>query len=280
MRIGRLLLVLVLGALVGASADAQGQNQVSPPAASEVFPLKTALAQVSIPSEHPLMPVLRWAEQGRPSVSAIKDYTAQMNKQENINGVLHEAQVMDVKVRHEPFSVYLKFRYPRKEAGKQAIYVEGKNDNKLVGHGVGAERVLGTHFLDPEGMIAMRGNKYPITQMGVLNLLDKLMEVGQKDAKFGECNVEYFEGVKLEGRECTLILVTHPMPRKNFTFHTAKIFVDKELNLPIRYESHDWPKKEGEPPMLLEAYMYLKLELNVGLTDEDFDHKNKAYKYP
>jgi len=56
--------------------------------------------------------------------------------------------------------------------------------------------------------------------------------------------------------------------------------VDKALNLPIRYESYDWPRKEGETPKLIEAYTYLNLQLNVGLTDADFDYTNPTYNYP
>ena len=227
------------------------------------------------------MPVIRWAESERPRVVAeIKDYTAIMTKQENINGELQEAQVMEIKFRQEPFSVYLKFRYPKKINGQEAIYVHGQNDSRLIAHGVGVERTFGTQKLDPEGFIAMRGNKYPITDLGILNLIDKLLEVGRRDSKFGECDVEYFEDVKVDDRVCTLIQVTHPVPRKSFQFHIARIYVDKELNLPIRYESYDWPKKEGDDPILIEAYTYQKLKINVGLTDKDFDYKNSAYNYP
>lgn len=232
------------------------------------------------PKEHPLMPVIRWAQTERPKIAEIKDYSAIMTKQECVGGVVQEAQVMEVKVRHKPFSVYIKFLYPKAMAGQEAIYIEGKYNNKVVGHGVGVQRAFGTMKLDPTGMIAMRGNKYPITEMGILNLIDKLLEVGKKDAKFGECTVNYSEGVKLDGRNCTMIEVRHPIPRNNFIFNIARIFIDKELNVPIRYESYDWPKKEGAPNMLIEAYTYQKLKLNVGFSELDFDYLNPAYNYP
>jgi hypothetical protein len=230
-------------------------------------------------AEHPLVPVIRWAETERPRIEAIQDYTAIMQKQENLGGEVQEAQVMEIKVRHRPFSVYLKFRYPKKMNGQEAIWVPSQNNGKLIGHGVGLEKSFGTQFLDPEGFIAMRGCKYSIKEMGILNLVDKLLEVGQKDSKYGECDVTYTENVKVDNRDCTLIQVTHPVPRKNFIFYVARIYVDKELNVPVRYESYDWPAKQGEAPKLLEAYTYLKLKVNVGLTDADFDYKNPQYGY-
>lgn len=230
--------------------------------------------------QHPLIPVIRWAEKERPNVVAIQDYTATMQKQESINGTVMEAQVMEVKVRHQPFSVYIKFLLPRKKNGQQAIYVKGQNDNKLIAHGVGAQKLFGTQKLDPEGFLAMQDNKYPITEMGILNLIDKLLEVGYRDSKVGECTVTYTPDVKLSGRECTLIQVIHPVPRPHFMFNVARIFVDKEFNLPVRYESYEWPRKESEGPRLLEAYTYANLKINPGLTDADFDPANPAYNFP
>ena len=260
----------------GVSALCQG-------VAPEIPRVAAGTVQAPAVEEHPLMPVIRWAERERPIIAAIRDYTAIMQKQESIGGHVHEAQVMEVKVRHEPFSVYLKFRFPQRENGKQAIFVRGKNDDKVIGHGVGIERIAGTQFLAPDSFLAMRGQKYPITEMGLLNLVDKLLEVGYKDIKFGECEVKYFEDVRIftgdSARMCTVIQVIHPIRRPHFTFYEALIYVDKELNLPIRYESYDWPRGE-ESKQLIEVYSYRDLKLNVGLTDLDFDHTNPAYAFP
>jgi outer membrane lipoprotein-sorting protein len=124
----------------------------------------------------------------------------------------------------------------------------------------------------------MRGQRYPITELGILNLTRRLVEVGEHDVKYGECNVKFYEGAKINNRVCTCIEVLHPVPRRNFLYHQARIFVDKEYNLPIRYESYDWPR-EGQKPELLEEYTYLNLKLNNHFTDDDFDVKNPAYKF-
>jgi hypothetical protein len=84
---------------------------------------------------------------------------------------------------------------------------------------------------------------------------------------------------KVADRVCTCIEVVHPVPRRNFRFHLARIFVDDELNLPIRYESYSWPTTPGGAPELIEEYTYLDLKLNVGLTDSDFDIQNPNYQF-
>ena len=266
--------------LSGVSALCQGTAATPAVDAARV----ASATQTPTAADHPLIPVIRWAERERPKIAAIKDYTALLQKQENVNGVLQEAQVLEVKVRHEPFSVYTKFRFPRNLNGQQAIYVKGQNDDKLVAHGVGLERIAGTQFLEPTSFFAMRGQKYPITEMGILNLVDKLLEVGYRDIQYGECTVMYTEGATIGKdetlRECTEIRVIHPERRPHFMFHVARIFVDKELNMPIRYESFDWPRRPGEAPQLIESYQYLSLRINVGLTDLDFDPKNPSYAFP
>jgi outer membrane lipoprotein-sorting protein len=97
--------------------------------------------------------------------------------------------------------------------------------------------------------------------------------------KYGECTVQWIQGAKVDGRVCTCIQVVHPVPRRNFLFHLARIYVDDELQLPIRYEAYDWPARAGEPPQLTEEYTFLKVKVNNGFTDADFSVENPAYGF-
>ena len=231
------------------------------------------------PGEHPLMPAVRWAAGGLENIQKIQDYSSVMVKRERIDGVLADEQYMFIKVRHRPFSVYIYFLKPESLRGQEALWIEGQNDGKMLAHGTGLKSVFGTIPLDPTGPIAMEGNRYPITEIGILNLTRRLKEVAQKDAQYGECEVQYLNGVKINGRSCTRIQVMHPVPRSNFLFHLALIYVDDELNVPIRYEAYDWPTKPGETPELIEQYTYLELKLNNGFTSADFDIRNPQYGF-
>ncbi len=232
------------------------------------------------PSEHPLMPALRWARQGLPAIEKIQDYTATLIKCERIGNTLGEEQYVALKVRHKPFSVYLNFLKPVAIRGQECLYIEGANGGKMWAHGTGIkQKMFGTVSLDPDGNMAMQGQRYPITQIGILNLTRRLIEVASEDVKYGECEVKYFKGATINGRVCTCTQVMHPVPRKNFLFNVARIFVDDALNVPVRYEAYDWPKVAGGQPELIEAYTYLNLRLNVGLTDADFDVYNQAYGF-
>ncbi len=65
-----------------------------------------------------------------------------------------------------------------------------------------------------------------------------------------------------------------------FDFHIARIYLDTNLRIPVRYEAFLWPIKPNEEPPLEEQYSYSDVKLNVGLQDDDFDPENKAYQFP
>ncbi|MGD0900636.1 MAG: DUF1571 domain-containing protein [Thermoguttaceae bacterium] len=241
---------------------------------------ETAKLQAGDPNEHPLMPALRWARDGVVNVEKLQDYSATVVKRERISGKLGDQQFMSAKVRHKPFSVYLKFDSPASLKGREVIYVEGANNGKMWAHSTGIEQTMfHTVSLRPDGPLAMRDQRYPVTELGILNLTHRLIEVAEQDIKYGECEVKFFKGAKINDRVCTCTQVIHPVPRRNFLFHIARIFVDDELNLPIHYEAYDWPKKAGGAPELLEQYTYLNLKLNAGLTNDDFDIHNSKYGF-
>jgi len=232
------------------------------------------------PNEHPLAPALRWALQGLPAIEKLQDYSATMVKRERISGKLGEYEYMFAKIRHKPFSVYLYFLGPGNLKGQEVIYIEGQNNGNLWAHTTGIkDKLVGTVSLKPDGMVAMQGNRYPLTEIGLLNLTRRLAEVAKQDMNYGECEVKFFPGAKINNRSCTCIQVVHPTPRRNFLFNVARIFVDDELNMPVRYEAYDWPKEKDGAPELLEEYTYLNLKMNNGFTDEDFNIKNPNYAF-
>lgn len=240
------------------------------------------------PIPHPLDEALAMAHRGLLNIREnVRDYSAIMVKRERVNGKLLKPEYMQMKFRserideqgnHVPFSIYAKFLKPQDCAGREVIWVKGHNNNKLYAHEGQGLPSLKTLSLDPDGWIAMRGNRYPIYEAGMENLIVKLIEKAERDRAAGACDVQYLDK-KLNGRPCTLIEVKHPEQRAPYDFHIARVFIDKELKLPIRYQAYLWPSTPGGKPPLLEEYAYLKVKLNQGFTDQDFNTKNKAYRF-
>jgi len=234
----------------------------------------------------PIDRALMIAEDGLQHIrSDVRDYSAMLIKRERIDGIVGDPEYMNIKVRNRresegvPLSIYMNFLKPSKVKGREVIFVEGQNAGKLVAHeGTGMFKHV-TAKLDPEGMMAMRGNRYPIHQAGIENLVYRLIEKGNRDKEFGDVEVKFYEKTKINKRECMLIQVTHPNKRPEYDFHICRVFIDKELNVPIRYSAYGWPDHAGGKPKLEEEYTYLNLALNIGLTDSDFDPKNGSYKF-
>jgi len=286
-------LTLVMATACGSLAVVCGQSPVAPAGAVPGVPglvpngdqskgnIGAGDAVASAAGLHPLEPALDIAQKGLASIrNNIKDYSCTVVKRERIDGKLGEPEYMFSKIRQQPFSVYLYFLGPDSVKGQEVIYEDGRNDGNMLAHaGSGVRAMVGTVSLKPQSMLAMAGNRYPITELGVENLTRRLVEVAEHDRNFGECDVNFFPNAKVNGRICTCIQVTHPVPRRNFRFHLARVFIDDELTVPIRYEAYDWPQEAGGQPLLLEEYTYMNVKTNNGFTDADFDPRNAAYKF-
>lgn len=260
--------------LLVALASSSAQAQQDPRTASRPE------SNQQVEAEHPLLPALRIAQEAIDHIdNDIQDYSCTLVKRERIDGKLQGPDYIFMKIRHRPFSVYTYYLKPDNMRGQEAIYVEGQNDGKLQAHGTGVTSVIGTISLDPDGAMAMKGQLYPITKAGIRNMLTQLLDLGARESKFGECEVKFFKGAKVDGRECTMIEVHHPQPRRNFKFALARIFLDEEYKVPIRFEGYTWPKRPGQPLQLAEEYTYTRLKLNRGYSDLDFDTRNKNYGF-
>lgn len=238
---------------------------------------------------HALDPAINFAHEALGKVRAnVKDYTAMLVKRERIGDDLGEHEFMFAKVRNRqvqndkivvPFSVYLVFLKPAATKGREVLYVENQNEGKLFAHEGGMKRMLGTHKMEPTSWLAMKGQRYPLTDIGIENLLIKLIERGERDKRNGDCQVTFNPGAKVSGRECTVIQVVHPQPAPHYDFFKAQIFVDTEWNIPVRYAAYGWPKAGNGESEVLEEYTYQDLKINVGLTDDDFNVNNPTYNF-
>jgi hypothetical protein len=232
--------------------------------------------------------LIRRAEEGLVRIkSEIRDYECVLTKQERVNGKLQEPQNLAVKIRHEkrngdaviePFSVYVRFLDPVKLKGREVIYVEGERGGDLMARRGGRRNPNMTVQLAPDGPLAMDGHRYPITQIGVVVMVERLIEVMRALAEKDDFGIKVYKDARLDGRPCTHFELT-ARTRLESNFMQARLFVDDEFQIPVYYAAYDWPKSEGGKPELLEMYAYRRVKLNVGLTDRDFDPSNADYHF-
>lgn len=230
----------------------------------------------SVPDEHPLAPAIRHAKACLEKVRAMSGYECNFSKKEVVGNELI-SQTMKMKVRHEPFSVYMYFIEPAK--GREVIFVDGRNDNKLQVHETGLASLIGTLSLSPEDTRVMAENRYPITRAGMAKMLESIVAQWEAESKYAETEVKYFEDAKVGEYKCRVIESSHPQPRKQFKFHMTRLWIDEKSGLAVRVQQFGFPKKKDAKPPIIEDYSYTGIKPEVRLTDRDFDTNNPGYNY-
>ncbi|MBY0587042.1 DUF1571 domain-containing protein [bacterium] len=225
---------------------------------------------------------IRWLAANAKRLRQMSDYSMTLIKTERINGRVYPTTKSTVKVRNQPFSVYMSFSEPKGLKGQEAIYVEGKNEGRIVGHTGGILSLVGTLRILPTSPRAMDGNRHPITDLGMSHMMEEAIQNVPVDQERGYTTFDFKLGEMIDGKPCTCFIITRQRKEPtdhNPPFQSDKMYFDDELLLPIFYQCYEWPEKEGDPPVLAEEYKHVDVRLNNGFTDVDFDEKNPAYHY-
>jgi hypothetical protein len=195
-------------------------------------------------------------------------------KRERMNGKLPPNNVIEMKVRAQPFSVYLRWLEPRPEAGQEVCYVAGQNGGKMRVHPKG---VLGSFAgfvsLDVDDPRVRQTSRRSITEAGIGNTIERFARAWENERRLNlptQVNVAEYE---YNRRRCIRVETTHPDNNGgHFLYYRDVVYFDKETHLPIRLEFYDWPRQTGDTGRLVDMYSFANMRINVGLTDEVFNH--------
>lgn len=201
--------------------------------------------------------------------ASVKDYTATLLKQERVKGKLLPRETIQVKFRR-PFSIYMKWTGAEK-AGQEVLYVRGRNDGQMRAHPGSFPDV--TVSLKPGSGLAMRGNRHPITEASLGDVLALMV----RDLKRSEARPQ--DGVTLTdlGEEtrfgARVRCVEGRFPAEGYYAPRLRICVFVASKLLSRVQAWDAGDR------LVEDYEYRDLRVNVGLRDRDFAEDNPAYNF-
>ncbi len=235
--------------------------------------------------------VLEMARAARSHMSKnLDDYTARLVKREvdtsgNLGGETEMLLKVQTRFRGDtetaPMRVYLQFTSPESVQGREVLWGEDLGDGKMAVHEPTFPLNLKTIWLDPNGFFAMQGQRYPISEIGLVRLVEKLLERGEQDRDNPDIHVtittdHYHGDVRAE-----LIQVRRDKPGGgNDDFSLAEIVIDPDRHLILMYRSFGWPEQQDAAPPLLESYTYHDVKTNVGLARSDFDPENSNYSFP
>lgn len=193
------------------------------------------------------------------------DYRLTFEKQERIRGSLQEAQVIDAAFRAEPFSVGMRW-VEGAGRGDRALYIEGERNNQMLIRPIESlQWIAGRHVLrSPTHRDVMRSTLRPITAFGFSNSLENLLTVYRLAEANGELTQEFGGVAEVFGRRALVLVRTLPPDRDEYEAAVTTIYIDIEYLVPVLIEGRDWQDE------LVAQYVFKDIELNLGLTDEDF----------
>ncbi|MDO4571213.1 MAG: DUF1571 domain-containing protein [Planctomycetia bacterium] len=207
----------------------------------------------------------------------IRDYTCILYKWDETNVASGETDVLLMRIREEPFSVYARFLHPHRVEGREWILWENHYDGKMVVNS-GPKMFNRTLMIELDSPAIRNSATRSIRDLGFESLLEELVRISNDESSFSEAIVRYYNDAKVGERSCYALEVSFERATPTIDFHKIEIFIDKQYEIPTRLVIYDW-SKFGEAPKVRESYTYIITGINNGATDFDFCFLNPAYNF-
>ncbi|MDA1165685.1 MAG: DUF1571 domain-containing protein [Planctomycetota bacterium] len=216
----------------------------------------------------------------------VQSYTATFEKQERIDGELSEEQTMQLKLQHEPLSVYLKWEKGG-EVGRELLFPISSEDSRLLVQLTKFGGRLPALKLEPSSTLAMSEARYPITMAGLRQMTQIALEIRQQALNLGErVHVEMRDDKTFAGRPVYAYSMTYADSADSEQYRKSIMYIDKQLMVPVHSRNYTWPDlvPNADPnnldeTTLIESYAYKGIELKADLSQGDFARENPAYRF-
>lgn len=204
----------------------------------------------------------------------VQDYRCIFIAQERVGDNLKPQQRMEVLVRERPFSIYLhwlenmgRVRRACYIAG-QIVSSDGREQVLVEPAGAIARALAGTVKVDLRGAEAQNASRYTLDQFGFRNTLRRIMAENERYKSEGMLTWEPVGEGFVDGRPTILLQRRLPYDGSDGEFPNAllTIHLDRAWRVPVAIQAFADPYGR----VLLENYVCTAVELNPGLSDEDF----------
>ena len=263
-------LLLALALALGDTPDASAEDAGTPQAAVD------AGAPAAAPSKEKDLEVVAAAiDRMKKAADELKDFTATFYKREWKGKQLPE-EVVALKYRASPRSVYFKW-VGKTYKDQEVIWQRGWNGDRARAHPGTFPDI--TVNLPTSHWLMTRYTRHEVPNAG----FEFTISVFARDLVIGRARPECV--IRAADAGVTKI---YDAPARCYELETdkarcpemyayrARLCVNEPLGVPAKIEV--WDQEDGAL-RLIEEYGYGDTKVNVGLTDADFDPKNKAYDF-
>ena len=127
--------------------------------------------------------------------------------------------------------------------------------------------------ITPESVLAMDGNRYPITHINPRVVATELMDKIEKELAFPETKLEVYRQAKVFDQPGTHYRMTHTEQKEGMECYIAEVMICKKLGVPIYFRVISFNKR------ILEEYAFKGMILNPKFTIDEFDEENPEYGF-
>ena len=205
----------------------------------------------------------------------VRDYRCVLIKQERVGGKLGPVQEIAVRFRDEPYSVYMTWL---KNVGgsKRALFIDtpdyvdskGRKFAEVEPAGAIIRLFVKKAKIPIHGKRARNASRRFIDEFGFKSTLGLLLRLNDMARKNGVLDLRYGGESEIDGRPTRFIVRYLPYTGPNGTYPDAKMVAhfDQETMMPVAVYSY----ADRAGTVLLGSYLFTQVELNPGLTDQDF----------
>jgi len=270
--------------LHSAIAESIGATRLSAPANANSQ--KPAIANGDEHNIELLQRVRSLLKSGQERFGRIPGYSATFIKRERIGDEVTDLTTMQLKVRHQPFAVYLKW-VEGPGLGREILYPDGANDGSMLVRMGGLKgRLIPAFRIDASGAIAMNQSRYPVAKAGILGLAESMIAHREQELQnqvYARARQE--ADADVDGRRCAVYLFEFDNRERSPDYRKSIQYLDLQWNVPLHVENYGWPEPgqhlEGaalDEATLIEYYKYSNIVTN-GLSDDDFSPSNPEYRF-
>jgi hypothetical protein len=232
-----------------------------------------ALTTTALPAPEP-PGVAELLDAAQKRYARVDSYIARLTRRETLEGKRRPQELLLVKARERPWSVYAKW-LGEEGRGREGVYVEGQHGGKVHVRLAAGDLpfVAAGHrmALDPNGVLLRAASPHPITELGIgpaIGMIGAAL-AGQKrgDPRAGKLAVVGPEFRAEFGRAARGI--EHRLPPA--ADPVLPLGGPADLLARPGHGPADADRGRGPPGPRDGVYLYDRLELSVHLDDEDFD---------